>query len=257
MIQKRTITVNSGQPGELEVVMDRRHAEDAPPEPSERDDLQDHRMRSPSRRGRRGSRAAAGCSWRSRARRTSPPIASEPVSPMKIWPARRSTTGSPRAPPSCRRRRWRCRASRVRSRRSSRRRDDPPPKHGWRNCQNAMNTYAAQTRVLEPAASPSSPSVRFTACDDAVSTKNTQTRKNTPSASAVGRMKERLVEMPVSSDERDTITPNDDRDDRRAGELLELREPERAAIAHLHEVVEEPDEPEARARRAPRRGRPP
>ena len=41
--------------------------------------------------------------------------------------------------------------------------------HVWRNCQNAMNTKAASTRIDEPAARPSSPSVRFTAFDDAVS----------------------------------------------------------------------------------------
>ena len=47
--------------------------------------------------------------------------------------------------------------------------------HGWRNCQNAMNTYAESTSVDEPAASPSSPSVRFTAFEDAVRITNAHT----------------------------------------------------------------------------------
>ncbi len=44
-----------------------------------------------------------------------------------------------------------------------------------RNCQNAMKMYAAHTRIAEPAASPSSPSVRFTAFEEAVSTTNAHT----------------------------------------------------------------------------------
>src|SRR5215470_10613392 len=37
---------------------------------------------------------------------------------------------------------------------------------GWRNCQNAMITNAAKTMAAEPAASPSSPSVMFTAFEN-------------------------------------------------------------------------------------------
>ena len=73
----------------------------------------------------------------------------------------------------------------------------------WRNCQNAMNTYAANTRIEDPAARPSSPSVRFTAFEEDVSITNTQTKKRTPSFSAVGRRKERLVDVPVSPEKAD------------------------------------------------------
>ena len=45
MIQNRTITVNSGQPEQLEVMVDRRHPEHPAAEPAERDHLDDHRQR--------------------------------------------------------------------------------------------------------------------------------------------------------------------------------------------------------------------
>ncbi len=77
-----------------------------------------------------------------------------------------------------------------------------------RNCQNAMNTYPASTRIEDPAASPSSPSVRFTACEEDVSTTNTQTEKKTPRSSAVGRTKERLVDVPVSPENATTSSAN-------------------------------------------------
>ena len=78
-----------------------------------------------------------------------------------------------------------------------------------RNCQNAMNTYPARTRIAEPAASPSSPSVRFTACDEDVRMTKTQTEKRkTPRSRAVGRTKERLVDVPVSPENATTSKEN-------------------------------------------------
>ncbi len=50
--------------------------------------------------------------------------------------------------------------------------------------------------------------MRFTACDDDVSMMNTQTKKNAPSAIPVGRRKDRLVEIPVSSFVMTTKTAN-------------------------------------------------
>ena len=100
--------------------------------------------------------------------------------------------------------------------------------------------------------------MRFTACDDAVSTRKTHTRKNTPSASAVGRMNDRFVLRCRSR----RGGPDDDqaeqhRDERGAAELLQLRQPQRPAVADLHEVVEEADQAEAHHRHDEREpGRP-
>ena len=49
-----------------------------------------------------------------------------------------------------------------------------PTAHVWRNCQNAMNTYADSRKIDDPDASPSRPSVRFTAFEAAVSMMNAQ-----------------------------------------------------------------------------------
>ena len=90
--------------------------------------------------------------------------------------------------------------------------------------------------------------MRFTACDDAVRIRKTQTRKTTPSAIVVGRMNERFVEMPVSSDERATIRPNSTETIAVPRELLDLREPEGTTVPDLHEVVEEADDAEPHGR---------
>ena len=69
----------------------------------------------------------------------------------------------------------------------------------WRNCQKAMKTYPESTRIEEPEARPSSPSVRFTAFDAAESIRNAQTTNTTrPSFSPVSRMNERSVDVPAT-----------------------------------------------------------
>jgi hypothetical protein len=72
--------------------------------------------------------------------------------------------------------------------------------HVCRYCQNAMKTYADKTSADAPEASPSSPSVRFTAFDDDVRITNAHTAKNPPRCSPVERMNESWVDVPVSGE---------------------------------------------------------
>ena len=86
--------------------------------------------------------------------------------------------------------------------------------------------------IDEPAARPSSPSVRFTACDDDVSTMNAQTKKNAPSAIPVGRRNDRLRGDPGLVRRVVTKTANATETMRRPEELLPLRsDPAIAAAA--------------------------
>ena len=67
---------------------------------------------------------------------------------------------------------------------------------GWRNCQNAMITNAANTNAAEPAARPSRPSVRFTAFDDAVDHERPRPRTTAavPRSRSSDRVNDRCVE---------------------------------------------------------------
>ena len=56
-----------------------------------------------------------------------------------------------------------------------------------------MKMYAANTSVLEPAANPSRPSVRFTPFVVPAIITNTHTTKNGPKLSALWRMNDRVV----------------------------------------------------------------
>jgi len=60
-----------------------------------------------------------------------------------------------------------------------------------------MKTYAESTSVVEPAANPSRPSVRFTAFEDAVSIRKHQSRKKTPRCRPVSRTNDRFVVVPL------------------------------------------------------------
>ena len=63
------------------------------------------------------------------------------------------------------------------------------------------------TRIDEPAASPSSPSVRFIACDDAVSTRKHHSEEEHTQRRPCRRMNDTLVTVPVASAYRITMMP--------------------------------------------------